>query len=56
MAAELAGEEADPQTKIDLLKREELLCDEERVEEEILKEEDMKRKEALDSTKVQTAY
>ena len=52
LAAELAGEEADPQTKIDILKKEELLCEEERVEEEIMKEEDMKRKETLDTTKV----
>lgn len=52
MAAELAGEEADPETKIGILKKEELLCEEERVEEEILKEEDMKRKESMDTTEV----
>ncbi len=52
LAAELAGEEADPQLKIDILKKEELLCEEERVEEEIIKEEDMKRKESMDTTEV----
>lgn len=52
MAAELAGEEADRQTKIDLLKKEELLCEEERFEEEIVKEEVIKRKESLDTTEV----
>ena len=52
LAAELAGEEADRQTKIDILKKEELLCEEERVEEEIMKEEDLKQKESLDTTEV----
>ena len=55
LAAELAGEEADPQTKIDILKKEELLCEEERVEEEIMKEEDMKLKETLDTTELMEA-
>lgn len=52
LAAELAGEEADLQTKIDVLKKAELLCDEEREEEEILKEEDKKRRESLETAEV----
>ena len=52
LAAELAGEEADPQTKIDVLKKEELLCEEERVEEEEIIKEDMKRKHSFERTEV----
>lgn len=55
LAAELAGEEADPQTKIDVLMKEEQLCEEEREEEEIMKEEDHKRKETFISTEIMDA-
>ena len=56
LAAELAGEEADRQTKIDVLKKAEQLCDEEREEDEILKEEDLKRKEMFEDTEVSTSW
>lgn len=55
LAAELAGEEADRQTKIDVLKKAEQLCDEEREEDEILKEEDLKRKEMFEDTEIMEA-